>query len=79
MTDVLKLKDGKSARVRDDITFQDLIREYMGDDSAQYYEDRITELDEIAEKLDELSDFYHNTIETVREIQEDIKKLGWGG
>ena len=41
MVTMLRLKDGKRKVVSRDLHFIDLLREYMGDDAAEFYEDRI--------------------------------------
>lgn len=41
MATMLRLKDGKREVVSRDRHFIDLPREYMGDDVAEFYEDRI--------------------------------------
>ena len=41
MATMLRLKDGKREVVSRDRRFIDLLREYMGDDAAEFYEDRI--------------------------------------
>ena len=41
MATMLRLKDGKREVVSRDRHFIDLPREYMGDDAAEFYEDRI--------------------------------------
>ena len=41
MTAMLRLKDGKREVVSRDRHFIDLLREYMGDDADEFYEDRI--------------------------------------
>ena len=41
MATMLRLKDGKREIVSRDRHFIDLLREYMGDDAAEFYEDRI--------------------------------------
>ena len=41
MTTMLRLKDGKREVVSRDRHFIDLLRECMGDDAAEFYEDRI--------------------------------------
>lgn len=41
MVTMLRLKDGKRKVVSRDRHFIDLLREYMGDDAAEFYEDRI--------------------------------------
>ena len=41
MATMLRLKDGKREVVSRDRHFIDLLREYMGDDAAEFYEDRI--------------------------------------
>ena len=41
MTTMLRLKDGKREVVSKDRHFIDILREYMGDDAAEFYEDRI--------------------------------------
>ena len=41
MATMLRLKDGKREVVSRDRHFIDLLREYMGDDAAEFYEARI--------------------------------------
>ena len=41
MATMLRLKDGKREVVSRDRHFIDLLREYMGDDAVEFYEDRI--------------------------------------
>ena len=41
MVTMLRSKDGKREVVSRDNHFIDLLREYMGDDAAEFYEDRI--------------------------------------
>lgn len=41
MATMLRLKDGKREVISRDRHFIDLLREYMGDDAAEFYEDRI--------------------------------------
>lgn len=41
MATMLRLKDGKREVVSRDRHFIDLLRKYMGDDAAEFYEDRI--------------------------------------
>ena len=41
MATMLRLKDGKREVVSRDRHFIDLLREYMGDDAAEFYEGRI--------------------------------------
>lgn len=44
MGTVLILKDGKREIVTKDRHFTDLIREYMGEDAAKFYEDRLADI-----------------------------------
>ena len=41
MSNTIITKDGRHHYINRDTHFQDLIREYMGDDAAEWYEDRI--------------------------------------
>lgn len=41
MATMLRLKDSKREVISRDRHFIDLLREYMGDDAAEFYEDRI--------------------------------------
>ena len=41
MATMLRLKDGEMEVISRDRHFIDLLREYMGDDVAEFYEDRI--------------------------------------
>ena len=50
MATMLRLKDGKREVVSKDSHFIDLMREYMGDDAAEFYEDRIKS---ILDRVDE--------------------------
>lgn len=44
MGTVLILKDGKREIVTKDRHFTDLVREYMGEDAAKFYEDRLADI-----------------------------------
>ena len=44
MATMLRLKDGKREVVSRDRHFIDLLREYMEDDAAEFYEDRINSI-----------------------------------
>lgn len=44
MTTMRILKDGKRKAVSRDRHFVDLLRKYMGDDAAEFYEDRINSI-----------------------------------
>lgn len=73
---LLILKDGKREVVSRDRHFTDLLREYMGNDAAEYYEERIGDLietvDEVKETLGAL-DSLEDIAETVRDILKEVE------
>lgn len=48
------LKDGRREWTDKDSHFRDLVREYMGDQAAEWYERRIESFDQIHQQVDEL-------------------------
>ena len=51
MATMLRLKDGKREVVSRDRHFIDLLREYMGDDAAEFYEDRIKSILDLVDEV----------------------------
>lgn len=76
MMKLLILKDGKREVVSRDRHFTDLLREYMGNDAAEYYEERVGDLietvDEVKEMLEAL-DSLEDIAETVRDILKEVE------
>lgn len=76
MKEVLILKNGKREFVSRDRHFSDLIREYMGQDVAEYYKNRIESIhdiiDEAMESLDGMESL-EDVKETVRDILSEVE------
>lgn len=76
MTELLILKNGKREVVSRDRHFSDLLREYMGRDAAEYYENRIKSIldiiDEARESLDGMESL-EDVKETVRDILSEVE------
>ena len=66
--------DGKHHYIDKDSHFRDLIREYMGNNAAEWYEDRIHSIDNIH---DFLTNFLPNT-DSLRAIHTALNKLSLG-
>lgn len=76
MIELLILKDGKREVVSRDRHFSDLLREYMGRDAAEYYENRIKSfldiVDEARSLLDGM-DSANEIAETLRDIFSEVE------
>ena len=68
MGQTLILKDGRRELVSRDRHFTDLLRKYMGDDAAQYYEDRVGDLLRTIDKAKSYSN-----VREIREALEDVE------
>ena len=53
MGTILILKDGKREIVAKDRHFEDLVREYMGDDAAQFFKDRLEDIFDVVNEAKE--------------------------
>ena len=71
MTELLILKNGKREVVSRDRHFSDLLREYMGRDAAEYYENRIKSILDIIDEAKELLDGM-DSLENIKEIVRDV-------
>ena len=63
-----------------DLHFQDLIREYIGDDAADFYRNRIEEMECIFDELKSLVDTrldLQNLDEAIRILNQDVDKVRW--
>ena len=80
MGEMIITKDGKRVFIGRDIHFQDLIREYIGDDAADFYRDRIEEMECIFDKLKSLVDTrldLQNLDEAIHILNQDVDKVRW--
>ena len=80
MTIMLRLKDGKREVVSRDRHFIDLLREYMGDDVAEFYHDRIEDMENLFDQLRQVldTDLDHRDIDTALSIlSDDVEKVRW--
>lgn len=80
MGDTIRTKDGKVEYIGRDRHFQDLLREYIGDDASRFYEDRITELTDLLDELKSLldTDLAHRDLdEAILLLREDVDKVRW--
>lgn len=76
MKEVLILKDGKREVIWRDRHFSDLLREYMGNDAAEYYENRIKSILNVVDEAKEMLivlDPTENIGETVRDILSEVE------
>lgn len=71
MTELLILKNGKREIVARDRHFSELLREYMGRDAAEYYENRIKSILDIVDDAKELIDSM-DSIEDMKETVRDV-------
>lgn len=71
MTELLILKNGKREIVSRDRHFSDLLREYMGRDAAEYYENRIKSILDIVDNAKELIDSM-DSLEDMKETVRDV-------
>ena len=80
MATMLRLKDGKREVVSRDRHFIDLLREYMGDDAAEFYHDRIEDMENLFDQLRQVldTDLDHRDIDTALSIlSDDVEKVRW--
>lgn len=71
MKEVLILKDGKREVIWRDRHFSDLLREYMGNDAAEYYENRIKSILDVVDEAKEML-FVLDPTENIGEVVRDI-------
>lgn len=71
MTELLILKNGKREIVARDRHFSDLLREYMGQDAAEYYENRIKSILDIIDEARELLD----GVESLEDVKETVRDI----
>lgn len=80
MGEMIITKDGKREFVERDLHFQDLLRKYIGDDAADYYHNRIEEMESILDELKSLVDTRLNLQcldEAILILNEDVDKVRW--
>lgn len=73
-------KDGKRELIGRDLHFQDLLRKYIGDDAADFYRDRIEDMENLFDQLRQVldTDLDHRDIDTALLIlREDVEKVRW--
>ena len=73
-------KDGKREFIGRDLHFQDLLRRYIGDDAADFYRNRIEEMECIFDELKSLVDTrldLQNLDEAIRILNQDVDKVRW--
>lgn len=76
MKKLLILKDGKREVIWKDRHFSDLLREYMGNDAAEYYENRIKSIFDVVDEAKEMLivlDPTEDIGETVRNILSEVE------
>lgn len=80
MGEMIITKDGKREFIGRDLHFQDLLRRYIGDDAADFYRDRIEEMECIFDELKSLADTrldLQNLDEAIRILNQDVDKVRW--
>ena len=80
MGEMIITKDGKREFIGRDLHFQDLLRRYIGDDAADFYRNRIEEMECIFDELKSLVDTrldLQNLDEAIRILNQDVDKVRW--
>lgn len=80
MGEMIITKDGKREFIGRDLHFQDLLRKYIGDDAADFYRDRIEDMENLFDQLRQVldTDLDHRDIDTALSIlREDVEKVRW--
>ena len=80
MHELIITKDGKREFLGRDRHFQDPIREYIGDDAADAYRNRIEDMETLFDQLKQVidTDIDHRDIDTALLIlREDVEKVRW--
>ena len=75
MVTVLQLRDGKREIVVNDRHFAELIRAYMGEDAARFYEDRIGDVLSAVRKAKLFAkdgDLNRNAIDTIYDVLSEV-------
>lgn len=80
MVEMIITNDGKREFIGRDLHFQDLLRKYIGDDAADFYRDRIEDMECIFDELKSLVDTridLQNLDEAIRILNQDVDKVRW--
>lgn len=80
MGDTIITKDGKREFIGRDLHFQDLLRKYIGDDAADFYRNRIEDMEKLFDELKALldTDLNHRDLhEAILLLREDVEKVRW--
>lgn len=81
MAETLITKDGKRHLICRDTHFEELIRDYLGDDAAMYYRDRIGRIDsplDAIKRMREVIDDSDLSRDDLIEIAQTMKDIpGW--
>lgn len=80
MGDTIITKDGKREFIGRDLHFQDLLRKYIGDDAADYYRNRIEDMERLFDELKSLldTDLNHRDLdEAILLLRQDVDKVRW--
>ena len=81
MGDTVITKDGKRHVIDRDTHFQELIRDYLGDQAAEWYRDRIRRIDTALESIDwmrEKDSFFELSRDDLIEIAQTVHDIpGW--
>ena len=80
MGDTIITKDGKREFIGRDLHFQDLLRKYIGDDAADFYRNRIEDMEKLFDELKALldTDLNHRDLDVaILLLREDVEKVRW--
>lgn len=81
MSDILITKDGKRHVICRDTHFEELIRDYLGNDAAQWYRDRIGLIDNALSSVEwmlRIDDDFNLPRDDLIEIVQTVKDIpGW--
>ena len=72
MAGYVRTKDGLQHYLFNDSNFRELIRDYMGNDAADYYEQRLHDFDNVSDLIDK---HFPPSVTTLAEVNEALDKL----
>lgn len=80
MGDILITKDGKRHLIYRDTHFEELLQDYLGDDAAQWYRERIWRIDSALDAIEWMRgmDYFDLPRDDLIEIAQAVKDIpGW--
>ena len=78
MGTVIITKDGKREYISRDRHLYDLIRAYIGDDAAEYFQGRIEDMENLFDELKTILEAHQEGVEDALEVlKNDVEKVRW--